>query len=87
MHRPAEMTMLEAVEAEDIEAIEAVEFPQPDVNTEALQSIAELRKLVLAITLAGSYPLVHARLSRTTETIPSQVSDSTLTPYVLKRLR
>jgi hypothetical protein len=44
-----------------MEATEAVEFPQPDVNTEVLQSMAELGKLALAITLVGSYPFVHAR--------------------------
>jgi hypothetical protein len=38
MHRLAEMTILEAVEAEDMEATEAVEFLHPDVNTEVQQS-------------------------------------------------
>jgi hypothetical protein len=38
------------------------QFPQPDVNTEVLQIVAELGKLALAITLAGSYIAATPRL-------------------------
>ena len=67
-----QMTTLEAVEVADMEPPEAVELFQryanikeksQDVATEVAQIVKELGYLALAITLAGSYVSVTARLS------------------------
>ena len=67
-----DITILEAVEVADMELSEAVELFQryakikekgQDISTEVAQIVKELGYLALAITLAGSYVSVTARLS------------------------
>ena len=67
----AEMTTLAAVEVGEMEITEAAELfrkcaklrsPQPAIETEVLEIVAELGKLALAITLAGSYVAATPRL-------------------------
>jgi hypothetical protein len=58
------MTTLTTVKVGEMETIKAAELfrkyaklqsPRPDMNTKVPQIVAELSKLTLAITLAGSY--------------------------------